>query len=40
MLDDYYELRGWHIKTGIPKLKKLKELGLEKAAGELKKVKI
>jgi aldehyde:ferredoxin oxidoreductase len=40
MLDNYYELRGWRIKTGIPKLKKLKELGLEKAAMELTKVRI
>lgn len=36
MLDNYYELRGWDRKTGIPKPEKLKELGLEKAARELK----
>ena len=35
MLDNYYELRGWDKKTGIPKPEKLKALGLEKAAKEL-----
>jgi aldehyde:ferredoxin oxidoreductase len=29
MLDDYYELRGWDKKTGIPSAEKLKELGLD-----------
>lgn len=28
MLDNYYELRGWDLKTGIPKKEKLRELGL------------
>ena len=28
MLDEYYESRGWDIKTGIPNEEKLKELGL------------
>src|SRR6056297_2971659 len=28
MLDEYYENRGWDIKTGIPNKEKLKELGL------------
>jgi len=28
MLDEYYESRGWDIKTGIPDKEKLKELGL------------
>ena len=32
MLDEYYELRGWDLKTGIPKPDKLRELGLERAA--------
>ena len=27
-LDDYYDERGWDIKTGIPTPQKLKELGL------------
>mgnify|MGYP000055855938 CR=1 FL=1 len=29
MLNEYYELRGWHKNTGIPKGVKLKELGLD-----------
>ncbi|MDK2821867.1 MAG: aldehyde:ferredoxin oxidoreductase [Clostridia bacterium] len=28
MLDEFYNLRGWDVKTGIPSEKKLKELGL------------
>jgi len=28
MLDEFYSLRGWDVKTGIPTEKKLKELGL------------
>ncbi|MGC9103919.1 MAG: aldehyde ferredoxin oxidoreductase C-terminal domain-containing protein, partial [Candidatus Methanodesulfokora sp.] len=32
MLNEYYELRGWDIDTGIPKMSKLRELGLEKEA--------
>lgn len=36
MLDEYYELRGWN-QNGIPTEKKLKELGLEKVAEDLKK---
>ncbi len=32
LLDDYYEARGWTPK-GVPKMKKLKELGLEEYAG-------
>lgn len=28
MLDDYYRLRGWDLKTGLPTLKKLRSLGL------------
>ncbi|MCW3979969.1 MAG: aldehyde ferredoxin oxidoreductase C-terminal domain-containing protein, partial [Candidatus Bathyarchaeota archaeon] len=30
-LDDYYDVRGW-TKNGVPTVKKLKELGLEKYA--------
>jgi aldehyde:ferredoxin oxidoreductase len=40
MLDNYYELRGWDTKTGIPKQEKLKELGLEEAAKQLKNMKL
>ena len=29
LLDDYYETVGWDVTTGIPTVKKLKELGLE-----------
>lgn len=37
MLDEYYELRGWN-KNGIPTEKKLRGLGLETVADELKKM--
>jgi len=33
MLDEYYELRGWDQSTGIPKMEKLKELGLDGGRG-------
>jgi aldehyde:ferredoxin oxidoreductase len=29
MLDDYFELRGWDTKTGVPTQQKLKQLGIE-----------
>ncbi|MEJ2101719.1 MAG: aldehyde ferredoxin oxidoreductase family protein [Desulfobacterales bacterium] len=35
MLDEYYAARGWDPATGIPTRKKLVELGLEYAAGQL-----
>jgi len=35
MLDEYYEIRGWNIKTSIPKKEKLIELGLEEEAKKL-----
>jgi len=28
MLNEYYKLRAWDLKTGIPKKEKLRELGL------------
>ena len=37
MLDEYDELRGWN-QNGIPTAKKLKELGLEKVAEDLKRM--
>lgn len=37
LLDDYYDERGWDIKTGIPKEETLIELGLEDVAKDLKK---
>ena len=35
LLDDYYELRGWDKKTGIPTKKTLTDLGLDDVADEL-----
>lgn len=35
LLDEYYQLRGWDIKTGIPTRAKLRELGLEDVADRL-----
>ena len=29
MLDEYYQARGWDVKTGVPSQKKLQELGIE-----------
>jgi aldehyde:ferredoxin oxidoreductase len=37
MKDEYYELRGWDVKTGIPTSKTLKGLGLKDVAKDLKK---
>lgn len=36
MLDDYYRLHGWNLKTGIPNADTLKELDLKDVAEELK----
>jgi aldehyde:ferredoxin oxidoreductase len=35
LLDQYYELRGWDVETGLQKRAKLEELGLEDIADEL-----
>ena len=35
LLDNYYDEKGWDIKTGIPTREKLSELGLESVAGDL-----
>jgi aldehyde:ferredoxin oxidoreductase len=35
MLDEYYQERGWDIKTGIPTREKLNELGLGYVAEQL-----
>jgi len=40
MLDDYYDEMGWDVKTGIPTLAKLKELGLEYVAEDGKRLGI
>lgn len=37
ILDAYYQVRGWEKKTGIPKDKHLKKLGLEYVAEKMKK---
>jgi len=36
MLDEYYELRDWGRKMGIPKLEKIRELGIEELAPQKK----
>ncbi len=36
VMDMYYSMRGWDVKTGIPKEEKLKELGLEDVARKLR----
>lgn len=38
MLDEYYEVRGWDLETGIPKREKLEELGLHDVAEELQRL--
>lgn len=40
LLEDYYDERGWDIKTSIPTEKTLNELGLEDVAKDLKKRKL
>lgn len=35
MLDEYYEVRGWNVETGVPTRAKLDELGLGYVADEL-----
>jgi len=37
MLNEYYGVRGWDPETGIPRVKKLLELGLEDVVEDLKK---
>lgn len=37
MLDDYYTIRGWDVKSAIPKEEKLKELDLDFVSVDLKK---
>jgi hypothetical protein len=36
LLDDYYEERGWDVKTGIPREKTPVELGLDDVAQDLR----
>ena len=35
MVDEYYELRGWDVETGLPKRANLEGLGLKEMADEL-----
>ena len=37
MKDEYYELRGWDVKTGLQTRRQLEELGLSEIADDLKK---
>ena len=37
MLDEYYEERGWDVKTGIPTKEKLVALGMADIADNLEK---
>ncbi len=38
MLDDYYRVVGWDLKTGVPERKTLEDLGLHDVADELAKM--
>lgn len=40
MKDEYYQLRGWDVTTGLPTESKLVELGLKDIASELKKMNL
>jgi aldehyde:ferredoxin oxidoreductase len=40
MIKKFYDLIGWDLKTGIPKLENLKELGLDFVIEDFKKLKI
>ena len=40
MLDEYYEIRGWDVRTGIPKEGILRKLGLEDVAEDLKRTNV
>jgi len=39
MLDGYYKLRDWDLKTGLPAEKKLRKLGLEFTIKDLKRAR-
>lgn len=38
MLDEYYKIRGWNVKTAIPKREKLEELDLDFVANDMAKL--
>jgi aldehyde:ferredoxin oxidoreductase len=37
MMDEYYAIRGWDVKTGLQTAKKLEELGLSEILSEMEK---
>ncbi len=37
-MDEYYQLRGWDVETGLPKKAKLVQLGLKEVADDLAKL--
>ena len=37
MKDEYYELRGWDVKTGLQTRRQLEKLGLSEIADDLEK---
>ena len=37
MKKEYYQIRGWHVATGLPTESKLAEIGLKDIGEELKK---
>jgi aldehyde:ferredoxin oxidoreductase len=39
MLEEYYEARGWNVKTGIPKRQRLEKLGLRSIAKDLEAIR-
>ncbi|MEM2961255.1 MAG: aldehyde ferredoxin oxidoreductase C-terminal domain-containing protein, partial [Candidatus Bathyarchaeia archaeon] len=39
MKDEYYQLKGWSVETGLPTEKKLEELNLKDVADDLRKLK-
>ncbi|MFQ6076584.1 MAG: aldehyde ferredoxin oxidoreductase family protein, partial [Candidatus Bathyarchaeia archaeon] len=39
LLDEYYELRGWRKRTGVPGVRKLRNLGLDFVAEELRRLR-
>jgi len=40
ILDEYYQARGWHVDTGLPKISKLESLGLQDISSDLAKLGI
>jgi aldehyde:ferredoxin oxidoreductase len=38
MLDEYYQIHGWSLKTSFPKRSTLEELGLDSVADDLERI--